>query len=128
MMYKSELLEQFEAFEVNPAEFGHHQHIQVAYEMLNKYGFLDASAKYANAIRTMATNAGAPKKFNMAITLAFLSLIAERLHSTEQNSFEEFLTKNKDLLSKNLLSRWYSKEQLNSDFARSHFLLPKSAV
>ena len=38
----SELLRQFEAFEINPAEFGHRQHVQVAYEMLQKYSFLQA--------------------------------------------------------------------------------------
>ena len=124
----SELLTQFEAFEVNPAEFGHHQHIQVAYEMLHKYGFLDASAKYANAINTIATNAGAPEKFNVTITFAFLSLIAERIHNTKQSTFEEFLAQNEDLLSKGALDKWYSNEQLESDFARTHFLLPSRAA
>lgn len=124
----TELLAQFEAFEVNPAAFGHREHVQVAYEMLHKYGFLDASAKYAEAINTIATKAGAPEKFNVTITLAFLSLIAERIHTTEQSSFEEFLAKNEDLLSKGILTRWYSTEQLNSDFARTHFLLPDRAA
>ena len=124
----SELLTQFEAFEVNPAEFGHQKHIQVAYEMLHKYGFLDASAKYANAINTIATNAGAPEKFNVTITFAFLSLIAERIHNTKQSTFEEFLAQNEGLLSKGALDKWYSNEQLESDFARTHFLLPNRAA
>lgn len=124
----SELLAQFEAFEVNPAEFGHREHVQVAYEMLHKYEFLDASAKYAQVINTMATKAGVPEKFNVTITLAFLSLIAERIHTTEQSSFEEFLAKNEDLISKEILSKWYSTEQLNSDFARTHFMLPSRAA
>jgi hypothetical protein len=125
----SELLKQFEAFEINPAEFGHREHVQVAYEMLHKYGYLEACAKYANAINTIATNAGAPEKFNVTITFAFLSLIAERIHGpTKWSSFEEFLARNGDLLSKNALSRWYSNEQLQSDFARTHFLLPRKAA
>lgn len=124
----SELLAEFEALAVNPAEFGHLQHIQVAYEMLHKYSFLDASAKYASSINTIATNAGAPEKFHMTITLAFLSLIAERIHTTKQSNFAEFLEKNEDLLSKEVLSKWYSDEQLNSDLARTHFLLPNLAV
>lgn len=71
MNSNSELLGQFEAFAVNPAEFGHQQHLQVAYEMIQKYGFLDAFSKYAKAISMIANKAGAPKKFNMTITLAF---------------------------------------------------------
>jgi hypothetical protein len=125
-MESSELLTKFEAFEVDPAEFGHRQHIQVAYEMLHKYSFLDASAKYANVINTIATNAGAPEKFHVTITLAFLSLIAERIHTTKPTSFEGFLEKNDDLLSKEVLGRWYSDEDLKSDFARTHFMLPAS--
>ena len=120
----SKLLTEFETFTIDPAGFGHREHIEVAYEMLQKYGFLDASAKYSKAISTIATNAGAPKKFNVTITMAFLSLIAERIYSTEQNSFEEFLSKNEDLLSRSVLNKWYSKEQLDSEFARTHFLLP----
>jgi hypothetical protein len=124
----SELLTQFEALELNPAEFDHQQHVQVAYEMLHKYSFLDASAKYAKAINTIATNAGAPEKFHLTITLAFLSLIAERIHTTKQSNFEEFLAENEDLLSKGVLSKWYSDEQLNSELARTHFLLPNMAA
>lgn len=125
----SKLLAQFEAFEVDPSKFGHRQHVQVAYEMLHKYGYLEACAKYANAINTIATNAGAPEKFNVTITFAFLSLIAERIHgTTECSSVDEFLAQNEDLLAKDALSKWYSSEQLQSDFARTHFLLPNKAA
>ncbi len=121
----SDLLVQFEAFKVNPAEFGHQQHIQVAFEMLNKYGYLKASSKYANAINTIASNAGATDKFNVTITFAFLSLIAERIHAEPQLDFNSFLTKNSDLLSKGVLDEWYTSEELRSDFARTNFLLPR---
>jgi len=125
----SELLTQFEAFDVNLAKFGHRQHVQVAYEMLHKYGYPEACTKYANAINMIATNAGAPEKFNVTITFAFLSLIAERIHgTTKPYGFDEFLAQNEDLLLKNALSKWYSNDQLQSDFARTHFLLPNFAA
>lgn len=125
----SELLAQFEAFEVNPAEFGHRQHVQVAYEMLNKYEYLQACGKYANAINTIVTKAGVPEKFNVTITFAFLSLMAERIHSrTNWSGFEEFLVQNEDLLSTTVLGKWYSSEELQSDFARKHFLLPSTVA
>ncbi len=124
----SALLTQFEALEVNAAEFGHRQHIQVAFEMLHKYSYIEACAKYSNAINTIATNAGASDKFNVTITFAFLSLIAERIHGTSWSSFEEFLSRNEDLLSRDALGKWYSNEELQSDFARTHFLLPSKAA
>ena len=124
----SALLKQFEELAVDPAEFGHRQHLQVAFEMLHKYAYVDACAKYANTINTLATNAGAPEKFNVTITFAFLSLIAERIYSDNASSFKEFLAKNEDLLSKGVLNQWYSSQQLESDFARTHFLLPGKAA
>lgn len=123
------LLTRFEATDVDPAQFGHRQHVQVAYGMFRKYDFLEACTKYANAIDKIATKAGAPDKFNITITLAFLSLIAERIHKTKGcASIEEFLALNEDLLSSNILSRWYTREQLQSEFARTHFLLPNQAA
>jgi len=124
----SELLRKFEAYEVDAAAFGHRQHVQVAFEMLHKYSYLDACAKYANAINTIATRAGATDKFNVTITFAFLSLIAERVHSNPGLDFEAFLAENADLMAKNALDRWYSSEDLRSDFARRHFLLPRQSA
>ena len=124
----STLLAQFEEFTIDPARFGHVQHIQVAFEMLHKYNYVDACTKYATAIDTIATNAGAPEKFNVTITFAFLSLIAERIDATKPSTFEEFLTQHEDLLLKGVLEKWYSSEQLKSEFARTHFLLPRRAA
>lgn len=124
----SALLTQFEALKVNAAEFGHRQHVQVAFEMLHKYSYIEACTKYSNAISTIATNAGASDKFNVTITFAFLSLIAERIHGTSWASFEDFLSRNEDLLSRDALGKWYSNEELQSDFARTHFLLPSTAA
>jgi len=125
----SDLLTQFEAFNVNVAEFGHRQHVQVAFEILHKYNYIDACAKYSNIISTIASNADAADKFNVTITFAFLSLIAQRINGTANwSDFEEFLKQNEDLLSKDALEKWYSSEELQSDFARTHFLLPGKAA
>ncbi len=124
----SRLLTQFESLTLSPEEFGHREHVQVAFEMLRKYGFLDACIRISQTINTMATNAGAADKFHVTITFAFLSLIAERIAAKPNIEFEEFLERNSDLLSMKALNRWYSKEQLSSEFARTHFLLPGKAA
>jgi hypothetical protein len=120
----SKLTQQFEAQDIDPASFRHSDHILVAYEMLNRYDFLSTSQKYSETIKAMATKAGVPEKFNLTITLAFLSLIAERIHNTPHSNFEEFLSQNEDLKAKNLLEKMYSTERLQSDLARKMFLLP----
>lgn len=119
-----QLLAQFEALQINPAEFDHHQHLQVAFAMLQRYAFLDALVKYANTINHMASAAGAVDKFNLTVTVVFLSVIAERLHQQQPLDFADFLQQNPDLLAKDLLQKWYVDQDLNTDFARQAFLMP----
>ncbi|MCP5082402.1 MAG: hypothetical protein GY948_11970 [Alphaproteobacteria bacterium] len=118
------LVRSFETGGLDPAAFKHADHVAVAYEMLGAYEFLEACSKYASNLRALAKRAGAPMKFNATITLAFMSLIAERMASREYENYEEFISHNADLRSKNVLEQWYSPERLNSDAARAVFLMP----
>ena len=124
----SKLTQQFEIHEIDPGAFRHIDHIGVAYEMLHKHDFLTTSTQYAEAIKSMATQAGVPEKFNLTMTLAFLSLIAERIHTTQHSNFDEFIDQNEDLLSKRVLENFYSAERLQSDLARKLFLLPTGSA
>ncbi len=117
----------FEAHAIDNATFGHAEHVQVAYDLLRKYDFIDAAAIYAKGIRTLAANAGAPDKFNLTITYAFMSLIAERLANTQATDFKSFAQENPDLMAKSVLNQWYSAERLNMQLARDIFLLPADA-
>ena len=117
----------FEAHAIDNATFGHAEHVQVAYDLLHKYDFIDAAEIYAKGIRTLAANAGAPDKFNLTITYAFMSLIAERLANTQATDFKSFAQENSDLMAKSVLNQWYSAERLNTQLARDIFLLPAAA-
>ncbi len=117
----------FEAHEIDNTTFHHADHIRVAFDLLRKYDFIDAASIYAKGIRTLATKAGAPKKFNLTITYAFMSLIAERMDSNPNATFDTFVAGNSDLMSKDVLMKWYDRERLNADKARSIFLLPNAA-
>ena len=123
-----ELTRSFEACDVDAGGFTHADHVGVAYEMLRLYDFLDASVRYSNCIKTIVTNAGAARKFNTTITLAFLSLIAERIETTVHDSYEEFVDKNPDLFEANVMLKWYTPARLKSDLARAVFLLPDSVA
>ncbi|NKC14911.1 MAG: hypothetical protein GKR94_22820 [Gammaproteobacteria bacterium] len=118
----------FEACNIDAAAFTHADHIGVAYEMLRKYDFVSACSKYSHSINTIATNAGVPDKFNVTVTLAFLSLIAERIETTAHDNYATFLQRNADLLNSSLLEKWYSRARLRSELARSVFLLPDAAA
>lgn len=109
---------------LTPTRFDHRAHLQVAYEMLAEDDFLAAAQRYASGIRRLAAAAGAPDKFNLTITLAFLSLISERLARQPPGGFDAFIATNPDLLQPDLLASRYSAQRLNSPEARSILLLP----
>jgi len=123
-MNYSKLCTVFESGGLDASQFTHLDHLGVAFEMLKKYDFLQAAAVYADRIKEMAIEADAPDKFNLTITLAFLSLTAERMHNTQYADFTTFIDNNPDLLSGHLMESLYSKKRLYSAQARQLFLLP----
>ena len=122
--HAQDLAQAFETGTLDPAAFSHRDHIAVACVMLRRDDFLEAAAKYGAGLKSLAARAGVPEKFNATITLAFLSLIAERMRTTDHSDFDDFIARNRDLLAKGVLEPWYSPERLGSDLARSVFLMP----
>ncbi|WP_417515938.1 hypothetical protein [Minwuia sp.] len=122
------LLDDFEARRMHNCDFGHARHVAVAWAMLQRYDFVEAVARYGQGIRALATAAGAPEKFNATITVAFLSLIAERIAAAPHTDFQRFTDANPDLMTKQAVTDLYSDARLNSAAARKSFLLPDRAV
>lgn len=108
----------------DPANFRHVDHVRAAFEILKCKPFLEGAALYAGALKILAAKAGKPGLYNETITVAFLSLIAERLDTAETGSFEEFVSAHPDLLRKAILQDWYTPERLHSPLARRTFVLP----
>lgn len=123
-MKTSELLERFEAGEIDPRTFDHRAHIMTAVALLQQAPYLEAVERYVAGIKRLAAAAGVPHKFNMTITLAFMSVIAERLASAPDADPAAFVARNEDLLAPNFLLQWYDAARLSSQAARSVFLMP----
>jgi hypothetical protein len=121
-----DLARAFEARTLDPAAFSHRDHVAVACDMLGCYDFLEAAARYAESLKAPAAKAGVPEKFNATVTLAFLSLIAKRMRTAEHADCDDFIARNPDLLSKDVLEPWYAPERLRSDLARQVFLMPEA--
>ncbi|MFK8015481.1 MAG: hypothetical protein AB8G17_08565 [Gammaproteobacteria bacterium] len=124
MIDADQLARQLEAGTVDAAAFGHAEHVAAGYALLRRYPFEDAALRYARGIRSLARAAGAPDKFHMTVTLAFLSLIGERLTVTKASNFAEFAAANADLLSASCLDKWYTSARLDCPTARRTFVLP----
>ncbi|MFL6594622.1 MAG: hypothetical protein ACJ8HQ_04175 [Chthoniobacterales bacterium] len=114
----------FEEGRIEPADFPHREHVRFAYGMLAHYSLGEALVRFRIGLQHIARKAGQPQLYHETITVAFLALIGERRASTHAPNWDEFIAANADLLDKNVLLRWYSKEQLESDLARRTFCLP----
>ena len=121
-------LARFLRCEIVPSEFPHREHVHIAFEMLKRHDFPETVLHFSRTLRAMAHKAGRPEAFHQTVTIAFLSLIAERMESGGAADFADFARANPDLLEKSLLSRWYGAERLASAAARRTFLLPDPAL
>ena len=92
--------------------------------MLCRYPFLVATARYAETVSAMAAREGDTEKFNVTITLAFMALLAECMEAEPHREFDELVEAHPELLSSNVLERFYSPERLWSPTARRVFVMP----
>ena len=122
----SELFEKFVDTTLPADQFHHHQHVQVAWLFVRKYGMPAALGEFSAAIKRFADAKGATGLYHETITWAFLLLIAEREARHPSDTWEAFAAENADLLSwkPSILERYYSGELLKSDLARRTFVMP----
>lgn len=120
-------LARFVRGEIPAAAFPHREHVRMAFEMLKRHDFPETVLHYSRALRAMAEKAGKPQAFHQTVTIAFLSLIAERMERDGAADFAAFARANSDLIEKSVLARWYRPERLASAAARRTFLLPEPA-
>jgi hypothetical protein len=122
------LADRFEALAMDPRTFRHRDHVATAWAMLERYPLLEATTRYAATLKEFATRAGDAEKFHATITVAFVALIAERMHDRVYADADDFCARNPDLLDSSVLLGVYSPERLRSDAARRAFVLPDRLV
>jgi hypothetical protein len=113
--------------EIAAADFPHREHVRMAFEMLRRHDFAETVWLYSWALRAMAARAGKPQAFNQTVTIAFLSLIAERMEQGRAVDFAVFARDNPAVFHKDVLARWYPREQLTEEITRRVFVLPAPA-
>ncbi len=113
---------------LDPKTFSHKDHVGVAYEAIARHDIFEATSLVAAGLRNLAERAGAPEKFNATITMAFMSLVAERMYGGAYATACDFIEDNSDLLEKSVLTPWYSDARLKSDLSRAVPLLPERVL
>ena len=107
--------------------FHHRDHVRMAFLYLCRYPALEAVQRFSSALARFAAAKGKPSLYSETVTWAFLFLIRERMaRSGSQQTWSGFAAENEDLLGwkDNILSKYYPKETLASDLAKTTFLLP----
>ena len=120
-----EQLAALEAGALDLTAFPHAEQLRLGYEMLARFPFAEALARYSRGLRLLVARVGKPEVYHETLTVAFLAVIAERRASAQADGWEEFIAANSDLLDKRCIERWYDPEQLASEVARGSFCLPR---
>jgi hypothetical protein len=105
-------------------------HVRLAFSYLGKYPALEALGKFSKELKRFAAACGKTQLYNETITCAYLFLIRERMARCASADWEEFARRNPDLLiwKEGILTRYYREATLQSDLARSVFVLPDKGL
>jgi len=88
-----------------PKEFPHSEHLRFAYEMLSRHSFAETVSLFSASLKKLAAKSGRPELYHNTITIAFLSLVAERRAQSQARDWTAFIAENGDLLEKSCLER-----------------------
>lgn len=121
---KAALVERFVSGTIDPAAFSHADHVEVAFELVMRHGFIGALARLADGLRELTRRAGHPEAYHATITTAFTAIVAERMARAPAAGYAEFRAANPDLYERSLLAGWYSDAELRSQLARAVFVMP----
>lgn len=120
-----EQLAALESGALDLSAFPHAEHLRLGFEMLGRYSFAEALARYSRGLKLLTAKIGKPEIYHETVTAAFLAVIGERRARGAEMDWREFIASNVDLLDKRCLEQWYDREQLDSRLARGTFCLPQ---
>jgi hypothetical protein len=125
-MTDADLVHAFEATTLETAAFTHTAHVRVAWWYLRHAPLAEAIGQFSRSLRRFAAAKGVPGLYHETITVAFLLVIAERLHEAPDLDWDAFAARYPELFVRRpwILSRYYSQELLDSPRARAAFVMP----
>ena len=104
-------------------EFGHREHLRLAWGELREHDREVALARIETAIRHVAEAHGAPDRYHRTMTEAWAALVGYHLAEAPRLAFDEFLDRFPGLLD-GLLERHFSTELLATPAARATWVDP----
>jgi len=126
-MTDDEFVAAFEDQTLRPSAFRHADHVRLARIYLRGQPLLEATNRFATALKAYAAQIGKPGLYHETITYAFMMIINERLAAApEDEDWEAFRDRNPDLFQnvRQALGRFYSEACLDSPRSRAGFVMP----
>ncbi|MEO5686985.1 MAG: hypothetical protein ABIR54_06440 [Burkholderiaceae bacterium] len=127
-MTDDDFTDAFEMGNVAPADFDHRAHLRAAFCLAQSRPFLEACVAMRDGVQGIARRAGRPGLYHETITVAFMSIVAQRLAARPGVAWDDFLAAHPDLMDRALLGRWYARDTLESAQARVQFVLPDALM
>ena len=109
-------------------QFGHRQHVNLAFVAVRRYGMPSAADKVCTWIRQLAEHGRAPRKYHHTVSRAWVELVAHHVTTDPDcTRFDTFARRYPALLNKRLLSAHYRSTTLAADQARHGWAEPDLA-
>ena len=126
MLRDDELIAGFE--DASLAAFPHADHVRLTILYLSRYGREETQRKLFDGLRRFATAKGVPAKFHVTMTIAWLDLVeAARRRLPDVGDPAALVAAFPELLARDALLRFYTRERLMSDEAREKWVAPDLA-
>ncbi len=124
------LLESFESRSLDPEYFTHETHVRLVWLYLQDYPPAEVMIKMRDGLRRYTRHHGQADKYHETLTCAYVLLVAERWFEKREDDWPAFRAVHADLLlhHKQLISRYYTPDTLESARARQLFVLPDKLV
>lgn len=124
-MTDAELARALERCEIPNEEFPHASHLRVACVYLSECASAnEASERMAAALRRFAASVGKADKYHETITVFWMRALAAARAALPGAGLEDVLHMKPELLDKDLLLAYYSRQRLFSDAARLSWVPP----
>ena len=102
-MSDQELIDGFEAGTLAPADFHHRDHVRLTWLYLERYGRDEAERRMRSGLRTFASRAGTPDKFDATLTRAWVAAIDDARLGEAASTFERLVALRPELLTRDTI-------------------------
>lgn len=124
-MNDDDFLAALESCRLPPEQFGHRDHVRVAFLYLERLTFGAAIDRMRATLQRYTAFLGRASRYHETVTVAFMSLVNAHRQPGGYRDWNDFGALNPELFDAALLGRYYAPETLASARARQSFVLEK---